>query len=55
MALEVQIGEITLTAETTNAEAQEMAVKAYADREAIVIGDDRATFFSSAPDPTQHR
>jgi acyl-CoA synthetase (AMP-forming)/AMP-acid ligase II len=38
------MGEIMLTAETTHAEAQDMAVEAYADREAIVIGDERATF-----------
>ena len=44
MPQEVQIGEITLTSETTNDEAQRMAVEAYTDREAVVIGDDRVTY-----------
>ena len=44
LAEHVKMGEITISAETTLVEAQAQAIKAYAEREAIVIGDDRVTF-----------
>ncbi len=44
MAEQVKMGEITVSPETTVDDAQSQATKAYADREAIVIGDARLTF-----------
>ena len=44
MTEQVKMGEIMLSAEMTNVEAQAQAIKAYAERGAIVIGDERLTF-----------
>jgi acyl-CoA synthetase (AMP-forming)/AMP-acid ligase II len=40
----VKMGEITVSDETTLDDALSQAIKAYADREAVVIGDERLTF-----------
>jgi len=40
----IQMGEITVGPESAVDDAMDQAVKAYAEREAVVIGDDRLTF-----------
>ena len=44
MTEQVKMGEITISPETTLPEAQAQATVAYAEREAVVIGDERVTF-----------
>ena len=44
MVQEVKMGEITFSTETTHVEVQAEAVRVYADRDAIVMGDERLTY-----------